>query len=597
MRLVEPVYRNRFFPIIVALILTAYQLLRVIVFVNVYGGVEHDSGWALGVSRAFAERGTYTSMVSTIIDPALRGGINIDGVFDMQASDGGIWFRTSTGSIGPASIIPDSLVLMVFGVNFWTLRAGPLLFYTLFLLLVAWILYQLAGIGAIVLFHIFLFSYPHLSIFLSYEGLGEMPSLVYQLAALLLFAIAMRRDRERFGYFVAAGLVGGLAVNAKLLALLSIGAIILWAGWLGWRKKQVRFWELASLGGGVILVQVVSELVQLIVLTRVANFGMYLQFMGEKLGMFLNQGSGSGLRESSSIEPDFMWHKFLVLQEVAHPKAWVTVLIFVAILLGGLALLWLWRIQPDRQTLLAPLWIGWLTYTVWFVVLAKTGWVRHFWFALILAVLQLSVIPLVLLRRQEVKGSIVPRLAGVGLLLLIGWGVLSQPHIWGIFLPNEIVPYWQQKRAINNYEATLPWIIIPRAAQQEVVDYITHMPPEARVYYPFAHKAAEIPPLTGRVNYPLDRRNYPGVTPHPADILLIHPYIVSAWIHDPVMRQDLLNQVTQVCPQPVLKNDFYMICLVESLRLPQRQSSRLNDLDIPQPHKIVADFPSPGHDF
>jgi len=58
-------------------------------------------------------------------------------------------------------------------------------------------------------------------------------------------------------------------------------------------QKQVRFRELVALGAGVILVQAVSELVQLVVLTRVSSFEMYLRFMQEKPGMFLNQGAGA----------------------------------------------------------------------------------------------------------------------------------------------------------------------------------------------------------------------------------------------------------------------------------------------------------------
>jgi hypothetical protein len=116
----------------------------------------------------------------------------------------------------------------------------------------------------------------------------------------------------------------------------------------------------------------------------------------------------------------------------------------------------------------------------------------------------------------------------------------------------------------------LPWVLVPRAEQAEVVNYINHMPPEADVYYPtaeFGHKAAEIPVLTGRINYPFKRRSYPGVTPHPADILLVPPSILSQWRFAPVTRQELLQQVKQACPQPVLTNDNYIICLVEELRL------------------------------
>jgi len=98
------------------------------------------------------------------------------------------------------------------------------------------------------------------------------------------------------------------------------------------------------------------------------------------------------------------------------------------------------------------------------------------------------------------------------------------------------------------------------------VEYIKNLPPEANVYYPVAHKGAEIPTLTGRIQYPLRRRSHPGVTSHPADVLLIPPVIVSSWTHDPPIWQALQKQVDQACPRPVLKNDYYVICLVEELR-------------------------------
>lgn len=597
MLILESFQKNRWLPLVLTLLLTGYQLVRVIVFVNVYGGLEHDSGWSLGAARSLAERGAYTSMVSTIEDPRTPGGINVDDKFDIQAPDGRVWLRTST-SIGPASIVPDALVLKFFGVNFWTLRTGPLLFYTFFLFLAAYVLYQLTGLGAIILFHAFLFFYPHLSIFLAYEGLGEMPSMVYQLAAFLTFAVAVGRQRHRLTYFFVAGLLVGLASNAKMLALLPMSGLFLWAGLLWWYRRKTSFKEVVALVSGLVVVQVGWELTQLVILTRLTSFELYLRHAQQRWLGFLDEGSGLG--EQSRSGPEFIWDKFLLLQEVSQSQPWLVVTIFLVVLLGGGAAWWLVQSQSWRQNLVGPMWLGWLANTAWYVGLAKTGWTRHYWFGLILAALLLSVIPLLLIRSgrlQTRKWRI--RMIGLGLLLLglLGWNFAAQPHVWYLFLPDEIVPYWQQKRADNGYQATMPWIIIPRSQQEPVVAYIQQMPPEARVYYPYAHKAAEIATLTGRINYPINRRNYPGVTPHPADILLIHPYIVSAWIHDPVMRQDLLNQVAQVCPQPVLKNDFYMICLVKSLRLPQGQSSRLDNLNIPQPQKVVADFSGSRRNF
>ena len=83
---------------------------------------------------------------------------------------------------------------------------------------------------------------------------------------------------------------------------------------------------------------------------------------------------------------------------MAHPQRWVTALIFIAILAGSLVLVWLWRKQRFKQDLLVPIWLGWPFNTAWFVGLAKTGWTRHFWFGLVLAVMLLCVIAVSLVR-------------------------------------------------------------------------------------------------------------------------------------------------------------------------------------------------------
>jgi hypothetical protein len=375
--------------------------------------------------------------------------------------------------------------------------------------------------------------------------------------------------------------------------LWSISGIFIWAGglWLvgimkNWQERRgqvtsfphstpVRFGELVALGSGTITPLVLWEIVHVAILSWLTNFELYLQNTDQRLKFLLDDGSGVGLRIHSG--PEFFWDKFFLLSEVAHPQRWVTAIIFGAILLGGLALLWLWHSQPQKQSLLAPMWIGWLANTAWFVSLAKTGWPRHFWFGLVLAAMLLSVISVAFVKhglavwqpsKEDTRESrmnsgllrILPGLAGSLLLGLIVWGFVSQSHVWGFFLPDEIVPYWQEKQINNKYHASLPWIIIPRAAQAEAVNYIKQMPPEARVYYPAGHKSSEIPPQTGRMHYPLERRNH--ITPHPADIVLISPSIISPW-QDPVKRHDLLSLVERQCPRPAVKNDFYMICPIE----------------------------------
>ncbi len=604
-------------PLIVILILTIYQLIRIIAFVNVYGGVEHDGGWALTISRSLAEYGTYTTTVSTIVNPTVHGGLNIHEKFDIQAPDGRIWFRSSSVT-GPASIVPNTLALKLFGIDFWGFLAGPLIFFALFILLAAYILYRLAGLGAVMLFHLFLFFYPHLSIFLSYQALGEVPSMFYILCAYLAFAWAIQKKQRRWHHFFIAGLVAGLAVITKLITLLSISGIFIW-GLLLWltsqknhpyvisievklqkfltrifsicnlgpactqnlhnNKYRLYFSELLSLGGGLVSVWSLWEITQWFVLVRLTNFELYRQYMQEKFGEFLDSGSGVGLRIHSG--PEFFWDKFFRLEEIAHPQRWVTAIIFVAIFLGGIVLIWLWHTQPRKQNLLAPIWLGWLANTIWFVSLAKTGWSRHFWLGLILAVMQLCVITVTLLQlgirdvsrisgnqdKSESKKSskkamlsthrTISLTMGTLLLVLIGWGFISQPYVWGFFLRDELVPYWQERQIDDKYGACLPWIIIPRTAQTQVVAYVDQLPPKANIYYPAQHKVAEISALTGRIFYPLDRRQL--MQPHPQDVVIIGPSLIAPWM-DPVRRETLLDLVLESCPQPILANDYYMIC-------------------------------------
>jgi hypothetical protein len=565
----------------ITLILTIYQLVRVIAFINVYGGIEHDSAWSLGAARSLAERGTYTSMISTIVDPTIPAGINVDGKFDIQDAAGRIWFRTST-SIGPASILPDALVLKLFGFNFWALRAGPLMFYTLFLLLAAYLLYQLAGLAAIILFHAYIFFYPHLSIFLSYEALGEMPGMFYLTCALVAFALTVSRQRRRPLYFWAVGLLAGLAATSKALTLLSVGGILIWAGYLWlFRNKKVRFSELVWLGIGLVLPLVIWELVQLVLLNWLTSFELYLRHAQQRWFGFLDEGSG--LREHTYSGPEFVWRKLLLLNEIAQPQFALTALIVAGVLVGGGVYLWV-CLDDQKRALLGSIWLGWLANTVWFVGLGKTGWMRHYWFGLMLAVLLLCALPPLLVylgwlktdpltyRPLDQTSRRIAGITGVVWLALIGWGFVRQPHVLGVYLPDEIVPYWQERQATYFLPgAGLPWYLIPRRDQTQIIDYINNMPPEPKVYYPANQKGAEIALQTARVFYPFGRRGRPGMPLHSADILLIPASVLTSW-RDPGIRQGLLQMVAQGCPQPLVENDNYKICLADQVSVPEELS-------------------------
>ena len=120
-------------------LLAIYQLVRLVLFANTYGGVEHDSGWFLGISRSLAERGSYTTMVSSVADPTPGGQRNIYGQYKVQDEQGRIYFFPE--SIGAPGIIPDAIIIKLFGAGFWQYRAGSLFFFIISMLLAAYLLY------------------------------------------------------------------------------------------------------------------------------------------------------------------------------------------------------------------------------------------------------------------------------------------------------------------------------------------------------------------------------------------------------------------------------------------------------------------------
>jgi hypothetical protein len=557
----------------VTVLLTVFQIIRIIAFIQVNGGIEHDGGWMLTISRSLAEQGIYTTMVSTIADPRALGAVDVDGKFDVQDKDGRIWFFTGSG-IGPASIMPDALVLRVFGTDFWALRLGPLLFYTGMLLLAARIVYELAGVGAIVLFHAFLFFYPQLSIFLGYEAMGEVPTMCYILSAYLAFAAHNETQNPRRCF--VTGLMAGLAVNAKLLGLLSISGLYVFAfvAALAYRLRtpvrsmRISFGPVLSLAFGTAVPLLLWELIQLVTIVRMSSFAIYQQHLAQRWLFVLDDGSGIGLQSHSGLE--FLTDKFFVLTEVAHPEHWVTALVFLVLLAGGIWFMLRWRQPLHKRTLLTVLWLGWLTNTGWFVGLAKTGWARHYWFGLVQAVLLLSVFVFALIlpnlgSSRSAAAIVVPAgwrrvlMQGFGLILLalVVWGFISQPYPWNLFIPDSLVAHWQKAQIHDPYGARLPWVIIPRSAQSEIADFIKALPGDSHIFMYDGHKAAELPPLTGRIQYPLKRR--PLMPPQTRDVLILGPSVLSPWL-SPFNQSQGESIVQQQCKRPLVTNDFYRVC-------------------------------------
>ncbi len=556
----KPFTRKQIITVVILLTLTVFQLVRVIVFVDEYGGLEHDGGWLLGVSRSLAEWGTFTTMVSTIVDPTVTGGRNIDGNVDVQDSEGRIWFYVAN-SVGPLVFGVNAVFLKIFGVNFWSLHAGSLFFFAGFLILAMIILLKVQGLAAALLFHAYLFFYPQLLIFLSYEALGEVPGMVGIFLAFIIFAHTAKLADTSSGdssphlrWYFLSGLAAGLALNTKLLGLLSLGGIfVLWVKLLWERRTTIRAGVV--LGTGTLVIPALWELTHLAVLTRIADFDIYRLNLQGRIYHFLNEGSGIGAQDYGGSQ--FVWDKILTISEISHPQPLFALLTLLLVGIGGAALMWYYRRQGVRQQWVMLLWVGWLGNFIWFVGIGKTGWVRHAWFGLILAVMILCILwgeSLFQLWRRPVKWPAATITAVVTIILLPGF--IAQKNAATIFITEQLVEHWRQKQISAKY-TRVPWTITPRAEQERVAELIRQLPPEANVYYPANLKVAEIAVQTGRIFYPAGRRE--SMTPSPHDVVIIGPTIISPWV-DPGIRHSVIERIKTECPNFLYQSDYYIIC-------------------------------------
>ncbi|MBN1218427.1 MAG: hypothetical protein JXM69_05845 [Anaerolineae bacterium] len=527
-------------------------MVRIVVFVNEFGSVEHDGGWALGISRSLAERGTYTSLSSTVVDPNQKTGFNYDDLFTVQDEKGREYFFVAH-TTGPGVVLPNAVIFKLFGVSFWSSRAGPLIFFLLFLILTTGMLYYIQGLVSVVIFHLYLYFFPQLYIFLGYEANGEVSSMVYLLISFVLFIKATEvKHRVRLWFFLC-GLFVGITLNTRLPTLIAFGGLaIVW--FILYRQKKTGFKEAFMIIAGLLLVAALWQLYIFITLMQVSDFPTYLNHVWGRLDFFLRSLKGiTPIAEGMEL---FLL-KAIILSEISRSHLLVSLLLVLVTGMGGIWLIReLWTDQP-RRNMTILLWVAWLIYTIWFLNGPKNAWTRYYWYGLIWMTMLMGLLFGMLVRRMSAKPGTV-NIAGTFLLgLLFLFSFSSQPQALHVFITPELIEVWHQ-RQLTTRDTYLPWIIIPRAEQAQVVEFIRNLPKDANIYYPEGHKTAEISFLTNRIFYTIPRRKFMG--PHPDDVAIMGPALISPWKKERQQRLDILETIQRECPMIVLETPNYIIC-------------------------------------
>lgn len=559
-------FQNKYLQWLLIAILILYQMIRIITFVNVYGGVETDGGWFLGTARSVAETGTYTSMVSTLPDPNVTADFDINKeFFQVQDKDGRVYFFVE-GTVGPTQVFLDALIIKLFGSGFWQFRAASLLFYLLFLIVGSGLLFLTGGFFAVLLFHLYFFFYPHLSVFLGYEALGEVALVVCLIISYFLYAKATTLQKNKARWLFLSGLVAGLAILSKIIAFLALTSFgFLWLILYLQQKTTFKEGLIATVGMGSL--PLIWELVQLLTITRLIGFDKYIQHAQNSFDLFLRDGSGLSNVDRTGGGIELFWYKFFLISEISHTNPVLSSITLLAVAGGGPFLMWALRKNQLHQRLVILLWGGWLAHTLWFITAAEYGWMRRYWIALVLAILILSLLWGVLLHKVIKSPAWFTWLPVLAMTTLIFLNFSGQKQAATFLLSETLVDYYYQKY-LEAPHTRLPWIIIPRADQEAAVKRLQQLPSSAHVFYVENYKSPELAALSGRLLYPIQRR--PLMSPTEDDVVIFGPRIISQWrkpteasttqAEQQAFVYEIIQRVKRECPNILFENDYYIIC-------------------------------------
>jgi hypothetical protein len=509
-------------------------MARQIAFVADNAGIEHDSGWYIGVARNLALRGIYASYTNTALDenPISRKGIFVHPV--IQDGEGYSYF-TPRVTVGPGYVVPQALLLKIFGHGFWQYRLWPMICFGLLLLFGGLFVYERAGVRAMSFFYVWLWFVPALYI-LAHEAFSEPIAALF----ILLSIFSFDSGKRRYDPGVSGALLG-MAVLTKTVSLLAMPAFVLVLGWNYYQQRiKGNLIRTALWFGGFVAPIVLFQLYRFVSLFRQGGLDAFrASNLDEKLTY---ECCGSGLDVfSNGLNGELIGAGLRFLVELGIPSlsGWG------AIVLAGMY--FLKRGKPsDKVSLLM---IG--TFLLWFVFLSRS-WARWIWPVYFMVLIYFSV--LIVFCWDSPSKTL--RAAGVGVFLFtFVWSMFTPRVHGGWSITNDDYRSWvplSRERAF----AGLPThhVIVSKKDQQAFATAMkTLLKPEDRIYYMKTFMSAEASALVDRVFFPLERVE--KQSPSGKRYLIFGPYQI-AWSPP----RQLFAKVKQLCRALPYQNRSYRLC-------------------------------------
>lgn len=517
------------------LISSLFFVSRFVVFVAIQDvGIEHDSGWYLSVVRNVAQKGIYASSINTIGVSEKEGDHpSIHKRFSVQDKEGHSYFPAGV-TVGPGFILPEALIVKLFGAGWTQYRVWPFVCFFLLITLLFYIAYSLGGIVGLVFFQIWLWFYPQMWINQSFEAFSEQIALLYLLSGLILIS----QKKPSLWITMCGGVLIGLSIQTKSLFFLPTPFIIILFFLM---KRNVRLTVLLLLS--IVAPTVLFETYRLFYL--VSHFGISSYFAINKDIYLTMKSGGSGLSIFSRKEPLlFIINKLIVWRHIG------TSLLFVIV-----PLVFLKKTYKSLPILFPYLCAVFVSIFGWYVVLSQTGWFRHAFPAMVIGMV---IVPSLYFRAAEYfwrkkAPSILVVLLGVFFIFLLTIITNSLAH--GDYFLNRELFYSDRHIPINSLQGPLFVPVFSRDDQDSVSKFISHsVSKKTRICYEGWFLVAELPVIMNRVIFPLPRCAS-------GDLLVIGPYQRGKYslVGESAYSASM---VENTCSNTIYKNDSYQLCKI-----------------------------------
>jgi hypothetical protein len=549
--------KNLRLPLLFIILIGLLLLARILFFVNSYGGLEHDSGWNLGLAKNLATRGIYASYTNTITNSSVGVSGNIHNRISVQDKLGFVYFPAAV-AIGPGYVLPEALILKIFGSGWWQYRAWPLVGFSALLFLMLYIVWRFGHLFGLIIFSVWLWLVPQFTVQMAYEALSEHIALLFLLIGFFLFYL--NYTHKRLWLSLLAGLFIAFSYLTKTLFLLPALGVLVFLQcdyFIYEHQKKYLLFKWLTLIIGIIIPVMAFGMYQFIYLTSHFGPGGWAALQQESRLVFAQSGSGTDPLKLVSQTSVFILQKLSVWLDVGISHSWIVWLFY---LFSPVIFL---KYLPDYKAKIfcSALYFSSFISFIWFILFSSDGWGRHIWQGLILGMLLLSIsVGLFYERLKNTRRFLFWLIFTPLIFFLINYSTLNISPV----LNQSAITSWVTIRKIRGLDGFPSNPVLSLADQKQLVSFFkTDIHPSDRIFYHLGYLNAEISPLVDKVFYPIGRyladgkKNPEGGNSY----LIIGPYQQGPW--SDVSFAYLSDLQTAICLRVVFRNPSYLLCSVK----------------------------------